>query len=393
MNGRRNLTQVLMITLSVSMIATSLTTVFITFYYGQMQFQLLGSVCQRLIKEQPQSKQLLLEILKEYKNRANLTDDNILSVVGYKQSDFMHAQYKYIILIAVLSFLFGGLLLLIVLWCEHRKKLLRINALTKYLERVNTGGQGLLLETSEDEFSILEDEIYKTVTTLYQTRDGALDAKKNYAENLANIAHQLKTPITAISLSVQMMKEHYSPEYSQRIQKQLMRLTHLEEALLLLSRIDAGTLALDQREVDVFTLLTLAADNLQEMFLQAGVSMDIPEMGIVEITADLNWTMEAIMNLFRNCIEHTPSGKFIHCSYEKNPLYVQLRIWDEGQGFAKEDIPHLFERFYRGHNVKDGGVGIGLSLAKAIIEMQNGLIRAYNIPEGGACFEIRFYSH
>ena len=99
------------------------------------------------------------------------------------------------------------------------------------------------------------------------------------------------------------------------------------------------------------------------------------------------------MNLMKNCMEASESGTTIHCSYEQNPLYVQIRIWDEGQGFEKEDLPHLFERFYRGKGSKDAGIGIGLSLSKAIIEMQNGIIRAFNLSEGGACFEIRFYSH
>lgn len=190
-----------------------------------------------------------------------------------------------------------------------------------------------------------------------------------------------------------MMKESCYSEYPGQIQRQLNRLTHLEEALLLLSRIDAGTLSLKRTSVDVFTLLMLAADNLQELFAQAGVSIDIPEMGEIQINADLDWTMEAIMNIFKNCMEHSPEGVVVHCYYELNPLYVQIRIWDEGQGFTKEELPHLFERFYRGENAKEGSIGIGLSLAKEIIEMQNGILSANNLTTGGACFEIRFYSH
>ena len=97
------------------------------------------------------------------------------------------------------------------------------------------------------------------------------------------------------------------------------------------------------------------------------------------------------MNLMKNCMEASESGTAVYCSYEQNPLYVQIRVWDEGQGFDGEDLPHLFERFYRGKGGKDTGIGIGLSISKAIIEMQNGVIRAFNLPEGGACFEIRFY--
>ncbi|MDE7067477.1 MAG: sensor histidine kinase, partial [Schaedlerella arabinosiphila] len=110
------------------------------------------------------------------------------------------------------------------------------------------------------------------------------------------------------------------------------------------------------------------------------------------ITADLDWTMEAIMNLMKNCMEHSDGGT-VRCSYAQNPLYTEILIWDDGEGFAKEDLPHLFERFYRGQNAGEGGIGIGLALAKEMIERQNGTIRAKNRLDGGALFEIRFYSH
>lgn len=273
----------------------------------------------------------------------------------------------------------------------RKKETVRIQELTEYLEKVNTGGGGVLFSTGEDDFSKLQDEIYKTVTELYQTRDEALRARSLFAENLANIAHQLKTPITAISLSTQMMYENPSSAHLEQIQKQLARLTHLEEALLLLSRIDSGTLSFCIKKVDVFTLLMLAADNLQELSVTMDVSIYVSESEEAEIRADLDWTMEAVMNILKNCMEHTPPGGRVYCSYEQNPLYTQIKIWDTGTGFSKEDIPHLFERFYRGKNAKSGGIGIGLPLAKALIESQNGTITAGNLAGGGACFEIHFF--
>lgn len=268
----------------------------------------------------------------------------------------------------------------------------RVQALTDYLEQINMGRAGILMPEGEDELSKLQDEIYKTVTMLYQTRDEALQTKNRYAQNLSNIAHQIKTPITAISLAVQMGQGN-SRQLQEKINRQLSRLTHLEEALLLLAGMDAGTLTFRKEKVDVYTLLMMAADNLQELFRQAQVGISIPELGELSIHADFEWTMEAVMNLFKNCMEHTPCGGSVCCQYEQNPLYARIQIWDSGSGFVQEDIPHLFERFYRGKNASEGGIGIGLALAKEIMERQNGTLRAFNRTEGGACFEIRIYCH
>ena len=198
--------------------------------------------------------------------------------------------------------------------------------------------------------------------------------------------------VSVMQEKAQTVQSEDKQERFEQIQGQLIRLTRLEEALLVLAKLDAGSLQLRKEEIDVFTVLILAADNLQELFAMSGTSLDIPELGGMAVTADLDWTMEAVMNLMKNCMEHNRGGT-IHCSYEQNPLYTEILIWDEGEGFCKEDLPHLFERFYRGKHACEGGIGIGLSLAKEIIERQNGTIRAQNRQGGGACFEIRFYSH
>lgn len=389
MSKKSNIKITILFVLSVSLIVAAMTTFLLTIYYSQVCFHILGGFCESMIEKNPDSKQAVLELLKT--QDFHVTDENLLSNYGYYPSNLGITDTT-ALWIAAFSFLTGGLLFLVSFWYWHRKSDTRIQTLTRYLERINTGVQGLVLESSDDEFSKLQDEIYKTVTELYQTREEALTARNSFAENLSNIAHQLKTPITSISLTVQMAKEYLGDTRVAEIERQISRLLHLEEALLLLSRIDAGTLAFDRKPTDVFTILSLASDNLYELSVQKGVLIDIPEMGEMNVNVDLNWTMEAVMNLMKNCMEATGIDTAVHCSYEKNPLYVQIRIWDEGEGFAKEDLPHLFERFYHGEKAKNTGIGIGLSLSKAIIEMQNGIIRAFNLPNGGACFEIRFYT-
>ena len=388
MSKKSNIKITVLFVLSISLIVAAMTTYLLTLYYRHVCFHILGGFCDSMIENNPDSRQAVLESLKTHD--FHMTGENILSKFGYYPSNLGITDAT-VLGIAVLGFLAGGILFLFTFCYWHRKSDDRIQVLTEYLEKINTGVQGLVLESSDDEFSKLQDEIYKTVTELYQTREEALTVRNNYAENLSNIAHQLKTPITSISLTIQMVKEHLGDTRTAEIQGQINRLMYLEEALLLLSRIEAGTLAFDRKPTDVFTILSLASDNLYELFMQKGVLIEIPEMGEMNINVDLNWTMEAVMNLMKNCMEAAGTGTAVHCSYEKNPLYVQMRIWDEGEGFAKEDLPHLFERFYRGENAKNTGIGIGLSISQAIIEMQNGIIRACNLPNGGACFEVRFY--
>ena len=400
MTGRKNIFVILGFVLSVSLIASSVCAFLVSYHSCRSRFELLGAVCGEAARKDPETKKMIAAALKEYKDGKlyGMAEDNLLTALGYRISDFSGPLYGQIVFSAAAGFLMGVFVFAFTFLYRNKRETMRIRALADYLEQVNTGKAVLVPACGEDDFSALEDEIYKTVTSLCYTKEKAVQAKNDFAENLFNIAHQIKTPITALSLSVQMLKEdfgsrhpeHHKERSLQQIEKQLLRLTHLEEALLVLSRIDAGTLLLQKDEVDVFTLLVLAADNLQELFAEADTSIDVPELGEVLITADLNWTMEAVMNLMKNCMEHSHGGT-IHCSYGQNPLYTEIFIWDEGEGFAKEDIPHLFERFYRGRNAGGGGIGIGLALSKEMIERQNGTIRAANKPGGGALFEIHFY--
>lgn len=392
MNSRKNIVMTSGTALAVSLLVAALTAVLVCVYDSRASFAVLDGICAEVLAKDEKAGEVLLQTLKEYTTQGGAKGQEALSRWGYQASDFWNPVYKTIFPGAAVVFLAGAFLFAGTFLYRNKKEAKRIRTLERYLEQVNTGKAGILTVSGEDEFSRLEDEIYKTVTFLYRTRDAAVQAKNEFAKNLSNIAHQIKTPITAMSLSLQMIKQENGGKALCQMQKQLGRLMRLEESLLLLSRLDAGTLHLKKERTDIFTLLVLAADNLQELLTAAGVTVDIPENGEMAVTADLDWTMEAVSNLMKNCMEHNKGGT-IYCTYGQNPLYTEIAIWDEGEGFAKEDIPHLFERFYRGKNAGEGGIGIGLALAKEIIERQNGTIRAKNRPSGGACFEIRIYSH
>lgn len=403
MSGRKNLVVLFGFVAAVSLISSAVTAMLLSCHYSRLQFDLVNVICGEVLEQEPEMKNIVSAALKEYTggNADGVAMGDVLSVLGYRISDFSDSSDTYHMIFAITGFLTGTVLFAVTFAFRNKTEAKRIEELSDYLEQVNMGKAVVLSVSGEDLFSKLEDEIYKTVTFLYQTKDAAVQAKNDFAENLSNIAHQIKTPITAISLSLQTLsempvKKEYEKDRMDQLKKQLNRLIYLEESLLVLSRLDAGTLMFQKEDVDAFTLLVLAADNLQELFADSGTSIDIPESGEMAVTADLNWTMEAVMNVMKNCMEHNAGGT-VHCSYGQNLLYTEILIWDEGDGFAKEDIPHLFKRFYRGKNadaggnIRGGGIGIGLALSKEIIEHQNGTIRAKNLPNGGACFEIRFY--
>lgn len=393
MNGRKMIFVTSGFVLAVSMIAAAAAVLLVSRHDSRLSFDLLNAVCSEAAERAPETKRVLAAALKECAKGfpGGPPEEEILSELGYEASDFSRLSYRRSLFFAAAGLSAGISLFWFTFVWRNRAERRRIRALTEYLGQVNSGKAPLLSAIGEDAFSGLEDEIYKTVTFLYQTREQAVRDKNGFAENLANIAHQIRTPITAASLAVQRMKQGEADRGAlEQTEKQLSRLTELEEALLVLARLDAGALPLREEETDVYTLLVLAADNLQALF--AGASVEIPELGEALIAADRGWTLEAVMNLMKNCMEHGRGGT-VRCSYAQNPLYTEILIRDEGEGFAAEDLPHLFERFYRGKHAGEGGIGIGLALAKEIIERQNGTIRAGNRPDGGAVFEIRFYRH
>ncbi|MDF2510605.1 MAG: Signal transduction histidine kinase [Herbinix sp.] len=363
-------------------------------HYADSQYSILSSLAQQLISKYPKDEQNIIRMIKENSGLyPELWTDkvNYLDLYGYEAQDFAKEYVRKMFPAVIFGTCMIIALVFAACYIVRKGERERISDLTRYLERLNLGREVTILPGKEDYLSGLQDEIYKTVTTLYRTKENAIAVKENYAENLANIAHQMKTPLTSMSLMTQLLRTNDKVEYVELLQKQIERLTKLEEALLLLSKIDAGVMPLEKEEVDVYTLLQLSVEGLEQLPVAKTLEIKLADHGAVSYAGDMEWSIEAFSNLIKNCMEY--ATKLVTIEYLQNPLYIEIKIWDDGPGFAKQDIPHIFEQFYRGERAKEGGIGIGLALAKSLITMQNGCVEAINIPAGGACFAVRFYCH
>lgn len=276
------------------------------------------------------------------------------------------------------------------------KRYREMEELSQKLNRILHGQDKLLIEESvEGELSILNSELHKMTLRLKEQADQLVADKVHLTEVIQDIFHQIRTPLTSMNLIVSMLREEKLPyerrlQMTQELKKQLERVQWLVESLLKLSKIDAGTAQFHIGSVTMAELVTKAADpltipmELREQTLRTQIADE-------QVSCDLNWTTEALGNILKNCMEHTPPGGEISVTADENALYSELVVTDSGPGFQSEDLPHLFERFYKGQGSSEDSVGIGLALSRSILAAQNGTIKAENGLDGGARFTIRFY--
>lgn len=271
----------------------------------------------------------------------------------------------------------------------------RIGQLSEYLAQVYTGGQPPRLSgQTPGELSALQDDLYK-ITSILQQQAAALEADKRFlADSLSDIAHQLRTPLSAILLQCDFLREELPPGEAEeglaQIETQTGRIRWLVEALLRLSRLDAGVVPFEKKEHPARQVLQRAAGGLAEFYLKRGVELqaDCPE-GLFCV-CDLEWTAEALANLFKNAAEHTPPGGRVRVECSCQALYFEFRVQNEGPAIPEEELPRLFERFWRGASASPGSVGIGLPLARSIARGQQGDVTAENTPEG-PLFRLRLF--
>lgn len=285
-----------------------------------------------------------------------------------------------------------SLLLMLIFCIGTYKRYQRISSLADDINQVLHGDNPIDFDNySEGELSILHSEIYKMTIRLREQQQKLINDKKYLADSLADISHQIRTPLTSINLLVERLSASgLTDECRHQLTNELLdRIDWLITTLLKISKLDAGTVQFKQEQVSLEELLKKSCATLLIPMELRGQELCIHADGAFR--GDLSWTSEAIGNIVKNCMEHTPEGGRIQIEATENALYSEIIIKDNGTGISPEDLPRIFERFYKGKDSDGKSFGIGLALSRMIIAGQKGTVKAENRKNAGAMFTLRFY--
>lgn len=296
------------------------------------------------------------------------------------------------VIVAITSILLISAMLTFTNW-RYR----RIKQLSSYLRKISAGDYRLdVRDNHEGELSILKSDIYKVTKMLSDHQSLLQEDKIQLMDAISDISHQLKTPLTSMTVMTDLLKQDNLPqekriEFVHHIQTQLERIEWLVSSLLTLSKIDAGAIQFKEDPIYVKDLIDSLLDSLAIPIEIKELDINIEGPETTSFQGDEKWTKEALLNIMKNNIEHLAEGGKISISFEENPLYTEIVIRDNGQGISKEDLPYIFKRFYRGKNANENSVGIGLAIAHQIITKQNGAIDVTSQAGIGTTFHVKLY--
>ncbi len=296
------------------------------------------------------------------------------------------------LLVFILSLLLMGSSLLFTRW-RYRE----LDKLSVYMGEISNGNDTLdVRDNQEGELSILKNNIYKVTLMLSEHRSLLQRDKVQLTDAISDISHQLKTPLTSMTMMADLLSDpNLSPakrsEFTHHIRVQLERIDWLVSSLLKLSKIDAKTIPFKKDRIPVKNLIQKALEPVMIPMDIKGHTLSIVGDDNVSFIGDFNWTAEAVINILKNGVEHTPEGGAIAITFSENALFTEVIIADNGKGIPKEDLPYIFKRFYKGKNAAEGSIGIGLAMAHSIVASQNGVIDVTSDGETGTQFRIKFY--
>ncbi len=288
-----------------------------------------------------------------------------------------------------------GIILTMIFAVVTKRRYKNLNDLNDYLSLVCKGIYDMNIDdNTEGELSILKNNLYKVITLLQSQNEYLKNDKLYLADSIADISHQLKTPLTSMMMMCELLENEESPDKRQEfvavINNQLSKMKWLITNILKISKLDADATEFKRDEVSISNVLD---DSLKPFVLTAELKNIAIQNGANDFVfnGDESWTVEAVSNIVKNCLEHTNDGGKIIIASGSTNLYNKLTISDNGCGIAEEDLPHIFERFYHGKNSSKDSVGIGLALAKTVFEKENASVSVESKQGRGSVFEIRFY--
>ena len=301
-------------------------------------------------------------------------------------------------LIINMSFLIITIASLCILYFRYNyKRKNDIKDIIKYIEQINRRNYELEIDTiSEDELSILKNEIYKTAVMLKEAALNSNKDKLNLKKSLEDISHQLKTPLTSILVLLDNLIDEPDMDSSIRndfiidIKRNVININFLVQALLKLSKFDANTVHFIKKENDLEMIVKEVIKNVSTLCDLRNINVKLNTLENAKVECDAKWQIEAITNIIKNAIEHSKDNSSIIINIDNNRVYSKIEVIDFGDGISKRDIKHIFERFYKGENATSNSIGIGLALAKTIIEEDKGTI-AVESNESNTKFTIKYF--
>lgn len=311
------------------------------------------------------------------------------------KNDEAFQKYWILNLSLIVSFAIG---LLAIFMIYNHKKNTKLTEITNYIEQINQGNYSLdIADNTEDELSILKNEVYKTTIMLKEVAENARNQELSLKNSLEDISHQLKTPLTSIMIMLDNMIDHPEmdeqtrEEFIKDCKKEITNIHFLVQVLLKLSKFDANTIQFHYEDVTIKELIEEAVNKVSVLCdlknIQIHIEGDMEDI----ISCDYRWQVEAITNLLKNAVEYSNKEGKIDVICNQNKLYTQIEIKDYGKGIDSAELPHIFERFYKGSNSSKDSVGIGLALAKTIIEKNSGSIFVESELGKGTIFIIRYF--
>ena len=329
--------------------------------------------------------------------------DNLFNEYGYdinkdsyiNQNNEVYIKFNILkIFILLLSFI-----ILIYLFVRYYfKRDNEIEKIIKCLEKINQKNYEIdINDVSEDKLSILKHEIYKTTVMLKENTEKANQDKINLKNSLQDISHQLKTPLTSSIIMLDNIIDdlendiEIKPEFIKKVKKDISKISFLIQSILKLSMFESNTITFIRKEIPVKKIINSSIENIENLCDLKNIKIVVKDRSKNKIYCDYRWQVEALTNILKNAVDYSFNDSIIIVEVDKNNTYTQIKIKDFGKGMSEDETINIFKRFYKGKNSSSDSNGIGLSLAKAIIEKDNGRVIVNSLKGEGTTFSIKYF--